>query len=111
METGRSPISVGSVLDISRNGEHWRGDVLNVTGFSAQGDRRVVIGLGGNDAPVQAHIRWADGTEQDLGSFESGKYHSIRKTLPAMPVFSTLEADHRSAPDVSPTPEAPVRSQ
>ena len=103
--------AVGSVLDISRNGEHWRGDVLNVTGFSAQGDRRVVIGLGGNDAPVQAHIRWTDGTEQDLGSFESGKYHTIRKVAPAMPVFSTLEVDHRSAPDVSLTPEAPARSQ
>ncbi len=100
--------AVGSVLDISRNGEHWRGDVLNVTDFSAQGDRRVVIGLGGNGDVVQARIRWTDGTVQELGSFESGKYHSIRRQLA---VSSTAEVNHQLAPDISPAPKAPARSQ
>jgi hypothetical protein len=75
--------AVGSVLSVSRDGEHWHADVLNITGFSAQGDRRIVIGLAGNQAAVQARIRWADGTVQDLGRFESGKYHRIRKAVAA----------------------------
>lgn len=70
---------VGSLLEISRNGEHWHADVLNVSGFSGQGDRRVVIGLNQDSSPVQARIRWLDGLEQDLGSLESGKYHRIHK--------------------------------
>ena len=60
--------------------------MLNVSGFSAQGDRRVVVGLGDDVSPVQAHIRWNDGTEQDLGVFESGKYHRIRKVPSLTPV-------------------------
>ena len=78
--------AVGSVLDISRKGEHWHSDVLNVSGFSAQGDRRVVVGLGSDSSPVRAHIRWNDGSEQDLGTFDSGKYHSILKASQLTPV-------------------------
>jgi hypothetical protein len=78
--------AVGSVLEVSRKGERWHSDVLNVSGFSAQGDRRVVVGLGMDSSPVQLHIRWNDGTEQDLGTFESGKYHRIRKAPPLTPV-------------------------
>lgn len=71
--------AVGSVLEVSRGGEHWHEDVLNVSGFSAQGDRRVVIGLGADHSPVKARITWTDGSKQDLGAFDSGKYHPIRK--------------------------------
>lgn len=78
--------AVGSVLEISRKGEHWHSDVLNVSGFSAQGDRRVVIGLGADSSPVQVRIRWNDGTDEDLGNFESGKYHRIRKVPSLTPV-------------------------
>jgi enediyne biosynthesis protein E4 len=70
--------AMGSVLEVSRKNEHWRCDVLNVSGFSAQGDRRIVIGLGVDTDPVQARIVWANGVEQDLGAIESGKYHAIR---------------------------------
>ena len=71
--------AVGSVLEVSRNGESWHADVLNVSGFSAQGDRRIVIGLHGDSSSVQARIRWADGSTQDLGTFEGNLYHPIRK--------------------------------
>jgi hypothetical protein len=53
--------------------------VLNVSGFTAQGDRRVVIGLAGDASPVHASIHWPDGSREDLGSLESGNYHLIRK--------------------------------
>ena len=72
--------AAGSVLEIFRGDERWHADVLNVTGFSAQGDRRVVIGLGENAAAVRVSIRWPDGVEHELGGFESGKYHSISRT-------------------------------
>lgn len=85
--------AAGSVLDVSQAGERWQTTVLNITGFSAQGDRRVVIGLAGKAAAVQARIRWTDGTEQDLGSFESGKYHSIRKAAPPAQPESTAARD------------------
>jgi len=71
--------AVGSNLKVHRNGEDWDCEVLNVSGFSAQGDRRVVIGLKGDPAPVQVRIQWSDGTTEDFGTLESGKYHSIRK--------------------------------
>jgi enediyne biosynthesis protein E4 len=66
------------VLELSQGAERWSHTVLNVSGFTAQGDRRVVIGLGGDASPVTAAILWPDGNRQDLGAFESGKYHIIR---------------------------------
>ena len=70
--------ATGAVLELSQGAERWSQTVLNVSGFTAQGDRRVVIGLAGNPSPVAAEILWPDGTRQDLGEFESGKYHLIR---------------------------------
>jgi enediyne biosynthesis protein E4 len=81
--------AVGSVVELSRNGEHWYVDVFNVTGFSAQGDRRIVVGLNENATPVQVRIQWTDGSQQDLGSFESGKYHRIKKAAPSTQPSST----------------------
>jgi enediyne biosynthesis protein E4 len=70
--------ATGAVLELSRDTERWSHTVLNVSGFTAQGDRRVVIGLAGDASPVTAAILWPDGTRQNLSSFESGKYHIIR---------------------------------
>ena len=70
--------ATGAVLELSQGTERWSHSVLNVSGFTAQGDRRVVIGLSGNASPVSASILWPDSTRQDLGEFESGKYHLIR---------------------------------
>jgi hypothetical protein len=85
--------AVGSVLHVSRGDERWRADVLNVTGFSAQGDRRIVIGLAGNDSQVNARIEWTDGSVEDLGEFQSGRYHRITKADPVMPVSSSAESE------------------
>jgi hypothetical protein len=70
--------ATGAVLELSQGAERWSHTVLNVSGFTAQGDRRVVIGLGGDPSPVTAEALWPDGTREDLGTFESGKYHLIR---------------------------------
>ncbi|MCW1922296.1 FG-GAP-like repeat-containing protein [Luteolibacter arcticus] len=75
--------AAGAVLEVSQGDRHWRADVLNVTGFTAQGDRRIVIGLANDPSPVKASVLWPDGSRQDLGTFESGAYHAIRKVTPA----------------------------
>lgn len=77
--------ATGAVLEADRHGEKWRCDILNVTGFSGQGDRRVVIGLGSDPSPVHLSVLWPDGARQDAGTFESGRYHRIeRPTIPAL---------------------------
>jgi hypothetical protein len=80
------------VLEVSSAGERWHATVLNVSGFSAQGDRRIVIGLNGNPRPVRARILWGDGAEEDLGTFGTGRYHLIRKPNPPKSIVSESPA-------------------
>lgn len=86
---------VGTVLEVSRGAERWHATVLNVTGFSAQGDRRIVIGLDGDPAAVRLDVRWPDGSRDSRGTFESGQYHDIRKAPPVMPISSAAESGIR----------------
>ncbi len=69
--------AVGSVLEISQGEETWHVDVLNVSGFSAQGDRRIVVGLGDDASPVRVKVRWTDGTVTDSGEFTAGGYRVV----------------------------------
>ncbi len=71
--------AVGSVLELTQGGKKWHVDVLNVSGFSAQGDRRIVVGLAGDGSPVRGEIIWTDGTRQNLGSMDTGRYHLVPK--------------------------------
>ena len=69
--------AVGSVLELIQGGKKWRVDVLNVSGFSAQGDRRIVVGLAGDGSPVSGRVLWTDGTREDFEPLEAGRYHKI----------------------------------
>ena len=69
--------AAGSVLEISQGGKKWHVDVLNVSGFSAQGDRRIVVGLGDDKSPVRVQVKWTDGTSSEYGPFATGGYHQI----------------------------------
>jgi hypothetical protein len=86
--------ATGSVLEISQGGKKWRADVLNVSGFSAQGDRRIVVGLGGDKSPVRVRVTWTDGTREDFGPFAAGRYHQIGtwRNASAMPLGSDQES-------------------
>ncbi len=68
---------VGSVLEISQRGKKWRADVLNVSGFSAQGDRRIVVGLGDDRSSVRVKVKWTDGTADEYGPFPTNGYFQI----------------------------------
>lgn len=69
--------AVGSVLEISQGEKKWHIEVLNVSGFSAQGDRRIVVGLAGDESPVSGRILWTDGTKENFGPLDAGQYHRI----------------------------------
>lgn len=84
---------VGAVLEVLQGGHRWHATILNVTGFSAQGDRRVVLGLGANPAPVRVEVSWPDGTSERLGPFETGRYHPLRQAAAAGPTVSRGAAD------------------
>ncbi|HSI62183.1 MAG TPA: ASPIC/UnbV domain-containing protein, partial [Candidatus Saccharimonadia bacterium] len=52
-------------------------EVQCVSGFSAQGDRRLLFGLGDASRDVRVHITWPDGREIDLERLEPNRYHRI----------------------------------
>ncbi len=61
---------------------HWgdqvhTAEVLNVTGFSAQGDRRLVFGSGGAEGPVEVKVRWSKGAETVHTGLEPNRYHVL----------------------------------
>ncbi|MCW8138657.1 MAG: VCBS repeat-containing protein [Planctomycetota bacterium] len=49
-----------------------------LTGFSGQGDPRLLFGLGGHRGPVEVTIRWYGGEEQRL-VLEPNRYHVVRQ--------------------------------
>jgi hypothetical protein len=73
--------AVGSVLELTQGGKKWHVDVLNVSGFSAQGDRRIVVGLAGDGSPVRVKVKWTDGSEESFGPFLPSAYHQIGEWL------------------------------
>ena len=87
--------AVGSVLHVTQGDQYWRADVLNVTGFSAQGDRRIVIGLADDPSPVQVRVEWLGGSRETLGPFDSGRYHLIEK-LPNQPAAAARAGNPQS---------------
>jgi hypothetical protein len=70
--------ALGAVVEVSRGNETWHHFVTGVSGFSGQGDRRVLIGLGTDDSPVGVRVAWNAARWHDLGEFQSGRYHPIR---------------------------------
>lgn len=52
-------------------------EVQNVTGFSAQGDRRLLFGLGSVTNTASARIIWKHGIETTVGNLAPGRYHRL----------------------------------
>lgn len=50
-----------------------------LTGFSGQGDPRLLFGLGGHRGPVEVVVRWHGGAEQRL-TLEAGRYHVVKQS-------------------------------
>lgn len=52
-----------------------------LTGFSGQGDPRLLFGLGAHRGAVEVVVRWHGGAEQRL-SLEAGRYHVVKQPAP-----------------------------
>jgi hypothetical protein len=86
--------AAGCVLEVRRGDERWHFDILNVSGFSAQGDRRILLGLNGDASPVTALVRWTDGSVSAAESFASGSYHEIRHPADSRPAAVSSRAGY-----------------
>ena len=51
--------------------------VQNTTGFSGQGERNLVIGLGDYTGKVSVQVKWLDGTVSDFNDLETRKSHQL----------------------------------
>ncbi|WP_435896186.1 CRTAC1 family protein [Oceaniferula spumae] len=69
--------AVGAKVTV-RYGEHqqtmW---VQNTTGFSAQGERALTVGLGSYSGAVTVQVKWLDGTVTDFKNLEARKLHQL----------------------------------
>ena len=52
-------------------------EVTSANGFSAQGDRRVLFGLGNYDGPVSVDIQWCGMDRDTIASPQLNRYHRI----------------------------------
>jgi Na+-translocating ferredoxin:NAD+ oxidoreductase RnfD subunit len=54
-------------------------EVHAANGFSAQGDRRLLFGLGAASGPVEVEIAWCGGAPAQRLSLQGGRYHAVRE--------------------------------
>jgi hypothetical protein len=90
--------AVGSVLEISQGAETWHADVLNVSGFSAQGDRRIVVGLDDGKTPVRVRVKWTDRTTGEYGPFAANGYHRVGGPAEHTAAISSESSDALRSP-------------
>jgi enediyne biosynthesis protein E4 len=57
-------------------GEQLR-EVHAANGFSAQGDRRLLFGLGATQGPAEVEIRWCGAAQGQRLALASGRYHKV----------------------------------
>ena len=81
--------AIGSKVRITvneggRSSTQWR-EVMAVNGFSAQGDRRLLFGLGQAAGPVQADVYWCGSPTAQHFELQPGRYHHLAMAPPAGP--------------------------
>lgn len=73
-----------SYQEYGKTAQQYR-EVRLANGFSAQGDKRLVFGLGKSSPgqhSVSVRIRWYDGREQELKNLPINQYHTIKQAAP-----------------------------
>jgi len=80
-------------------------EVLTLNGFSAQGDRRLLFGLGtlpAPDQPVTVKIQWCGQSETETVALHVGRYHKLthakyaqQMAQPVSPVIAVAKSDKR----------------
>ncbi len=80
----REAIGTQVFVSYSQDGRRVRQmrEVQIANGFSAQNDRRLLIGLGDYDGPVEVEVHWYGAETQTYGGLGLDQYHAIRYRSP-----------------------------
>jgi hypothetical protein len=76
----RDAVGTKVEIEFSEDGHRrtqWR-ELMAVNGFSAQGDRRLLFGLGSAGGPVEAQVHWCGAKQAELFTLASGRYHRLQ---------------------------------
>ena len=65
-------------------------EVTSANGFSAQGDRRLLFGLGDFDGPVTVNIEWCGTEREQFADLRINRYHRISQQAP-LPEFKIVQ--------------------
>lgn len=60
-------------------------EVTAANGFSAQGDRRLLFGMGDYSGPFEVEVSWCGGTRVTLKNLTLNRYYTIRQSTSATP--------------------------
>jgi Na+-translocating ferredoxin:NAD+ oxidoreductase RnfD subunit len=71
--------AVGSRVALSAGARTQMREVHAANGFSAQGDRRLLFGLGDFAGPVEVAIRWCGAEAVQRLTLDTGRYHRMRQ--------------------------------
>ncbi len=71
--------AVGTRVWIEANGKRQMREVHATNGFAAQGDRRLLFGLGDHSGPVRAEIYWCGAREAQRVTLQANQYHRLRQ--------------------------------
>ena len=71
--------AVGTRVSIDIAGQKQMREVHGANGFSAQGDRRLLFGLGALQGKVNAAIYWCGEREAQMVTLDINAYHAIRQ--------------------------------
>jgi len=81
----REAIGTQVFVSYTQNGRRIRQmrEVQIANGFSAQNDRRLLIGLGDYDGPVEVDVHWYGAETQTYSTLGLDQYHAIRYRAPS----------------------------
>ncbi len=74
----RDAVGARVVLDSGEGGQGQLREVQTANGFAAQGDRRLLFGLGPGPGPLRLTVRWPNGRHQTVTGLRPGVYYRLR---------------------------------
>jgi hypothetical protein len=77
--TASNRSAIGARVEVTFGGRTQRQDVLAASGFSAQNQRRVHVGLGGSTAVDRVTIAWPSGQTQVIERPPVDRLHRVKE--------------------------------
>jgi hypothetical protein len=69
--------AIGAKITVTSSGRTLTRWIVGGGSYLASQDKRVLVGLGSSARPVDADIRWPNGTLQHLSNLQLRRYHQI----------------------------------